>query len=146
MTAHPRLRTRGTPRHAVREDERVRVLMYGPEAARERWIEDLDGGAASIQIGHTVAGVICALIDDPPPRPQVLVIDLDHLTPAEVMELHQIRDQGWCGTLVTAGPVSKSLLVSLRIEFVLTETETLSQIVQGIDHAKATRRIPLITG
>ena len=146
MTVHPRVCTRGTPGHVLREEERVHVLLYGPEATCETWIAELHGEMVTVQIGHTVPGVISSLLDDPPPRPQVLVIDLEALTPAEVMELHQIREQGWCGTLVCTGQVSKSLLVSLRIEVVLSAPESLADVVRGIDHAKPTRRIPLISG
>lgn len=121
-------------------------MLFGPEAACERWLADLEGSNASVQIGRTVAGVISALVDDPPPRPQLLVLDLDALTPGELMELHSLRDLGWTGMLVVEGQVPRSLAVSLRIEYVLSDTDTLRGAVASVDHAKATRRIPLITG
>jgi hypothetical protein len=98
-----------------------------------------------IQTGRGIAHVIAALVVDPAPRPQILVIDFDALHPAEILELHTIRDQGWCGTIFALGKVPVALRKSLRIEQVLdTQRENaLRSAVGDVGFDAQTRRLPI---
>lgn len=141
---HPRIRGRGTPQHAPAPGELARVILFGSEARCAGWIEELAGGPISVQIARTVAHILAALIDDPPPRPQVLIAEFDALTPGEIMELHGLREQGWFGTLILAGDVPGALRSSLKVEHVLGPREHVRDVVGALDHAKQTRRIARI--
>jgi hypothetical protein len=59
------------------------------------------------------------LVEETGPRPQILVIDLDALTAGELFHVHQIREHGWCGTIVALGQVPPSLRASLKIARVI---------------------------
>jgi hypothetical protein len=94
----------------------ARVLTYVPDDERAQWVErEIANANGVMQIARTVAQVTAALVDDPAPRPQVLVIDLDAVSPAELFELHRIRDQGWCGTIVALGRAPSALRTSLKL-------------------------------
>lgn len=97
------------------------MIVYAPDPERIRWIDDeLAGAGAVVQLARSVDQVVSALVDDPPPRPQVLVIDLDALTPVELIRLHTVREQGWCGKLVAFGRVPLALRRSLAVGRVVT--------------------------
>jgi hypothetical protein len=135
---HPRIVFgRGTTR--VVSKSAVRAVVYAPAADRAAWIEqELVPEDISIQMGRGIADVISALLDEPAPRPQILVIDFDALPAAEILELHTIRDQGWCGTIFALGK-------SLRIEQVLdTHRENaLRAAVGDVGFDAKTRRLPI---
>lgn len=83
---------------------------------RRRWVEaELSRGRCSVQTARSVAQVVAALIEDPPPRPQVLVIDLDTLSGGDLFHVHQIRERGWCGSIIALGTVPASLKMSLKV-------------------------------
>lgn len=110
---HPRAIARGTQKPAVTA---ARVIVYSPIEAHVQWAEaEAARAGAVIQLARTVGQVVAALVDDPPPRPQILVIDLDALSPGELMQLHQVREQGWCGVIVALGRVPAALRGSLKI-------------------------------
>src|SRR5687768_15261699 len=110
---HPRTLARGTKRPAT---PRVRAIVYSPIEERTRWIEtELARSDTLLQVARSVAHVVSALVEDPAPRPQILVIDLDALTPGEILDLHAIREHGWTGTVVALGRVPASLRASLGV-------------------------------
>jgi len=118
---HPRVRlhTRGMERPASTRP-RIRVLVYAPSETHAVWIEaELADEAVLVQLGHSVAQVVSALVEDPPPRPQVLIADFDALDGGEIMHLHLLREQGWFGRIVALGDVPSSLRTSLSIEHLL---------------------------
>jgi hypothetical protein len=113
MIAHPRTFSRGTK---PPDPSRVRALVYAPRPERMEWIEsELSRANAGRQVASGIAGIVAALVDDPAPRPQILVVDLDSLTAVEILELHAIRERGWTGTVVALGRVGPSLRRSLRV-------------------------------
>jgi hypothetical protein len=84
---------------------------------RLSWIEEeLRGKPVLLQIGFSVAQVVSALVEDPPPRPQVLVADFDDMGPGELMHLHVLREQGWFGRIIAIGDLPAALMSSLAIE------------------------------
>lgn len=92
------------------------MIVYSPIEDRQRWVEnELSDGNATIQLARSVAHVVAALVEDPAPRPQLLVIDIDALSAGELFHLHQIRERGWFGAVVALGSVPVSLRVSLGI-------------------------------
>jgi hypothetical protein len=98
----------------------VHAIVYSPTAERGRWVEhELARGGTTVQHAAGVKDVVSALIDDTGPRPQILVIDLDALSAGELFHLHQIREAGWCGTIVALGMIPPSLRVSLKINRVI---------------------------
>ena len=145
MNPHPRIVfAKGTSRvkHAVR------AVVYAPTAPRAAWIEsELAHEDILIQTGRGITEVIAALVDDPPPRPQILVIDFDAIGPGEILELHTIRDQGWCGTIFAIGKVPVGIRKSLRIEQVLGKLvdNSLRGAVAEVGFDAQTRRLPIFT-
>jgi hypothetical protein len=124
----------------------VCAVVYAPESERATWItKELEREDISIQTTRGVSEVIAALIDEPAPRPQILVIDFDALHPAELLELHTVRDQGWCGTIFALGKVPVGLRKSLRIEQVIdTQRENaLRNAVGDVGFDAKTRRLPI---
>jgi hypothetical protein len=144
MAVHPRVHTRGTePNVAL-----VRVLVHAPFSARAPWIEaELAHRSIVTQIGFSVSQVVSALVEDPPPRPQILVIDFDELTPGDIMHLHVLREQGWFGRIIALGNVPPSLRTSLVIERVLSAplaNNSLRDAVSSNGFIAATVEIPVL--
>jgi hypothetical protein len=123
----------------------VRAIVYAPEENRSEWIErELAREEIMIQTSRNITDVIAALVDDPPPRPQILVVDIDALHPAEVLELHKVREQGWTGTIFALGKVNPELRKSLRIDQVLMLVDnSLRVAISEIGFDAQTRRLPI---
>lgn len=148
--AHATVRTvraRGT-RDAIAPGEKLCALMFAPEPTRAAWIESELARAPTsitIQVGRRVRTVVSALVRDPPPRPHVLIVDFDAVSPAELLELHAIRHEGWSGRLIGLGAVPIALISSLEIDHVLSAPlvrDSLLDCVAGTGHAAATVPIP----
>lgn len=141
-------------------DGPIRCLIFAPEPNRARWVEDeLTQGNSqvlesseprpkiSIQLGRRVRTVVYALTKDPPPRPQVLIVDFDAISPGELFELHAVRHEGWTGRLIGLGDVPPDLVKSLEVDQVFTAPfvrDTLLDAVAGTTHAAVTTLIPVI--
>ncbi len=92
------------------------VVIYSPEAYIQQWMEqELVETGVSIQIAKRVEGVLAALITDPPPRPQVLVVDVDATKLAQLSRLVDIRCAGWRGRIIGIGDRRVDLLLDHRI-------------------------------
>lgn len=148
---HPAVRSvraRGTRRDAVVPGEQIRTMMFAPEASRAAWIEGELSRAPisiSIQVGRRVRTVVSALVRDPPPRPHVLIVDFDAISPAELLELHAIRHEGWSGRLIGLGHVPPDLRASLEVDQVIPAPlvrDSLLDCVAGTGHAASTVPIP----
>ena len=80
------------------------VLIYSPEAYMLQWMEqELAETGVGIQVAKKLDHVLAALIHDPPPRPQVLVVDIDSTRSVELAQIAEIRAGGWRGRLVGLG-------------------------------------------
>jgi hypothetical protein len=80
------------------------VLIYSPEAYLRQWMEvELVETGATVQVAKSMDGVLAALIYDPPPRPQVLVIDVDCTRAAELARLEGVYAGGWRGRVIGIG-------------------------------------------
>ena len=149
MPPHPRIRARGTPLE-VPIGAVTRALVYLPDTFRETWIEsELALMKIMVQKARNVDELVYALIDDPPPRPQILFTDLGAMTPAELLHLHEIRHQGWFGTVFAIGDVSLLLRSSLRVERVLhapLSRDLIRSALLGRSHAQMTTPIRRVTG
>lgn len=143
--AHPRLHTRG---ERVSDGELVRVLVYAPSQARSTWIEsELQDRAVMVQIGFSVEHVVSALVEDPPPRPQILIADFDCVSPLELMRLHVLREQGWFGRIVALGTVPNALRLSLAIEHVLGAPyvrDALRDVITNAGFVTETTKLPVL--
>jgi hypothetical protein len=114
--SHPRLRARGT----LPERSKVLALVYSPCKERAAWIErEVFAARGVIQVGRSIPMLIAALTDESSRRPQILVVDIDGLSPGELMHLHTIRELGWFGTLIALGHVPNDLKISLQIDKVI---------------------------
>lgn len=127
----------------------IRVLVHAPAPGRATWIEaELTHRAIMVQLGLSLSQVVSALIDDPPPRPQILVVDFDAIPPAAVMDLHILRTQGWFGRILAIGDVQPSLCASLTIDTVLSgplaQGSLRRQIVADTSAIVVTSRMPVI--
>jgi len=148
---HPRVQARGTRRDdIVVPGEQIRTMVFAPEATRASWIEsELSRAPISItiQVGRKVRTVVSALVRDPEPRPQVLIVDFDAVSPGELLELHTVREEGWAGRLIGLGTVTPELMNSLGVDHVLAPPlvrDSLLDIVAGTRHAATTVAMPLI--
>lgn len=146
----PRTRTRGTPRDEIQPGEQIRALIFANELTRAQWIEsELSRAPISItiQVARKVRTVVSALLRDPPPRPQVLIVDFDAVTAGELLELHSIRHDGWGGRLIGLGSIPPALCASLGVDHVFQAPfvrDSLLDCVAGTKHAAVTIAIPLV--
>jgi len=147
----PRARAiRGTPQAELTPSEQIRTMVFALEPIRAKWIEGELARApvtVTIQIGRRVRTIVAALVRDPPPRPEVLIVDFDAISPAELLELHAIRQEGWFGRLIGLGKVPPALCTSLGVDHVLKlplVRDSLLDCVAGTRHAAVTEAIPVI--
>jgi hypothetical protein len=128
----------------------VRALVYTNDDAQRRWLEaGLAQLGVEMELSRNVAELVCTLIDNPPPRPQLLFIDFSVLTPGELLHLHTIREHGWFGTVIALGKVSLALRQSLVIDKMLEATGSLTALrnaVANVSHGAQTIRVPRING
>lgn len=129
------------------EPDGVRVLVYAHDA-NLAWVErELIHTRALVQIARTMRDLVAALVEDPPPRPQVLIADFDDMRAAELLELHTLRDRGWFGSVLAIGDVSLALTRSLRIERTFSAPlppNALRSMLTTMDHERQTVRMPRI--
>jgi hypothetical protein len=148
---HPRVWPRGTENTPIKDDALVAVF-YAPDEPIAAWVEEeLEQEGARIQVARSMSGLVQALVHDPTPHPHVLIIDVDALTPAELMELHAIRHMGWFGSIIALGHTPADLRRSLCIEQVLRPpylANHLRDAFSALRSPPATKRIPMmrITG
>jgi hypothetical protein len=125
-----------------------RVLIFTTDEALSAWIEaELDGLDLTRQLARSVRDAVAALIEDPPPRPQIMVADFDSMSAADVLHLHAIRDGGWFGSMIAIGSVGADLRSSLNIDHVLERpltTEMLRNSVKQIGLDRATTKMPTL--
>ena len=139
--SHPRVQARGPRADAPK----VRVIAYSSSPDRMNWIEK-ELSSTFLTIARSISAVIGALIEDPAPRPAVLVIDLDPLSAGEILELHAIREGGWTGAIIGLGKVPPSLRHSLNIETTLRfplVDDALHDAVAEIRFDAKTTRLPV---
>jgi hypothetical protein len=144
MAPHPRLRrTRDLPSR----EPGLRVLAFAPGSEIEDWIiSEISRVDAFVQIERNVENVIAALIEDPPPRPAIVVIDFDRMDAGAMLQLHAIRDQGWCGVIIGMGMIPIPLRSSLGIERVVGLPATdgdLAKAIDAVGFSAQTVRIPV---
>ena len=128
----------------------VRALVHVLDPERIEWVEaELADERITLQITRSVAQLVSALVDDPPPRAQILVVDFDALTPADLVHLHQIRERGWFGAIVALGQVPGSLRSSLSIAHVLVpplRRNSLRNTISRTGIALPTTKMPRVDG
>jgi hypothetical protein len=128
--------------------EQIRVLVFAPGSRRATWIEtELAGTSILVQIGYSVSQVVSALVEDPPPRPQILVADFDDISPGDLLHLHVLREQGWFGRIIALGDVPEELCSSLMIECVIATPlrDALRDVVTSSTFVAATTKMPVLS-
>ena len=144
---HPNILARGTRTTTRQKDPAVRVIVFALSEQRATWIDsELERCDALVQIARSVEQIIGALVDDPPPRPQVLVVDLDSISPGDLLYMHLIRERGWCGRIIGLGTAPQALRASLGIERMLNTPfvrDSLSDAINEIGFHATTKKIPL---
>jgi hypothetical protein len=156
---HPRLWARGTSRGTflaesapapapILAERALIAVVYAPAAGVGNWIEsELARDSAMVQTARSMRGLIKALVEDPSPSPNLLIVDLDALSPADLMELHSIRHLGWFGTILALGHVPAALRDSLTIAQTLSPPYVQYQLHDAIIELRTpapTVRIPVI--
>jgi len=145
MAGHPNVRSR-TPQDA---DLTVRVLVLAGDATLE-WIEEeFAGQPITWQVARSVPQAVSALVEDPPPRATILVCDFDAVDAAQTMQLHQIRERGWFGTVIGLGRVPDPLRTSLAIGMVIAPPYRKNMLRNAVSRAGiglATTKIPTVDG
>jgi hypothetical protein len=128
----------------------TRALCYLPDAFQHALVEDELGLLRiSVQSARSVEQLVSALVEDPPPRPQILFADVASMSPAELLHLHAIREEGWFGRVFAIGDVSLLLRSSLRIEYVLQlplSRSLLRSALVGTSHDQMTTQIRRVNG
>ncbi|HEY0479052.1 MAG TPA: hypothetical protein VGD37_16150 [Kofleriaceae bacterium] len=126
----------------------ARVLVYAPSQARATWVEsELQHDDVMLQIAFSIDHVVSALVEDPPPRPQILVADFDDINPAEVLHLHVLREQGWFGRIIALGSLPVALRISLQVECVLdtpVARDALRDVITSNGFAAKTTKLPVL--
>ncbi len=147
MSAHPRLRARATARIAICDADPVRALVLAP--AHETWVRaELAGTGLRTRFVQSVHDVVMALVEAPPPRPQILIIDFAALSAGELLHLHSIREQGWFGNVIAIGRIPLSVRTSLGIERAVAVGPYKLRPIAALEgqHAVHTLRLPKISG
>jgi hypothetical protein len=112
---HPNTRTRSP------SDNNTRILVLVPDVT-VTWIEqEVAEQPITLQIARNVGHAVSALVEDPPPRATIFVVDFDAIGAAELLELHSIRERGWFGAVIGLGKVPAELKASLAIGHVLAQ-------------------------
>jgi hypothetical protein len=146
--APARIRARGTPSETPATEDKLRTLIFAREPNRAGWIEgELQRAPVTIQVARRVRTVVAALTKDPPPRPDLLIVDFDAISAGELFELHAVRHDGWTGRLIGIGNVPEELRVSLGIREVLNPPLARDQLldcVAGTRHAVVTLACPIL--
>jgi hypothetical protein len=145
--AHPHLFTRA----ASSRQESLRAVVYvqAPEllANVEKALELTN---IIVQNARSIDELVAALIEDPPPRPQLLISDFDSLTAAEVMQLHTLRSRGWFGRIFALGRCPLALRSSLGVDRVFSHPVPAHHIRTALDpetHSGPTMRFArVVTG
>lgn len=122
------------------------MLVYAPRraAALEAAIADK---TVLVQISFSVDHVVSALVEDPPPRPQILIADFDDLGAGEIMHLHVLREQGWFGRIIALGDLPPALRASLDIERVVAAPlarDVLRDVIRNAGFAGPTTKLPVL--
>ena len=154
---HPRLLARGTDRpanasddagHKLLGDAQLVAVIYVPAAQVAKWVEnELDRDGAVLQTARSLPQLMRALVEDPTTRPNVLVVDLDAISPGELLELHSIRERGWFGTIVGLGKVPEPLRLSLGVDHAIAPPfvrDQLRDAIVALREPVATQPIPII--
>ncbi|NVB85704.1 MAG: hypothetical protein HOV81_45490 [Kofleriaceae bacterium] len=127
----------------------MRAIAYAPDPEHQAWVEEeLARLRITLQVSRSVKDLVAALVEDPPPRPQLLFADFSAMTPAEILHLHSIREQGWFGSVFALGEAPLALCQSMRIERILTTPLSRASLLDGLagaSHATQTIRIKAIT-
>ncbi len=128
----------------------IRALVYVVDSARAAWVEEeLVDEPITLQIARNVTQAVSALVDDPPPRAQILILDVDSIAPVDLLQLHQIRERGWFGAIIAIGQVPAALRSSLSIAHVLIpplRRFALRNTVTRAGVALPTTRMPRVDG
>lgn len=144
MPPHPRVHMRDAPRRGLPS---LRVLAYAPGSEREDWIvSEISRVDALTQVARSLDNVIAALVEDPPPCPAVLVVDFDRMDAGEMLQLHTIRERGWCGVIIGLGAIPIPLRCSLGIECVIglpAEEGAVALAIETAGFTSQTVRIPV---
>jgi len=142
MPSHPRARDRRT------QQLLGRVIAFAKDPTLTRWIEqELSGQQLAVEVVNTVREMLDALIHRDPPHAQIVVVDFDAMTPAEVLELHGIRD-AWFGAVIGVGTVTEELRTSLNVERVLDRSlrpGVLRTAVAAVGLDRATTKMTKLT-
>jgi len=126
-------------RKAAPTGDVIRAMVFAPDPKLVGWIEaELTRRGVTWQIARSIEHVVAGLVEDPPPRAQVLVADFGPMSPIDVLQMHAIRDRGWFGIIIGLGDVSADLRSSLRIETVLGPPYVDNTLADVIGAAKLT--------
>ena len=114
-------RDRAPRRRAGRSHKHALILTA--DSRVQRWVEyELFGERVTTQFVDTLVEVVTTLTLTPPPWPQLLIVDVAALSPAEIDLLGTIRAAGWPGGVIAVGDPPPEMRRSLAIDRVLSNT------------------------
>jgi hypothetical protein len=124
----------------------TRIAIYARNAVARKWIEtELADQPCEREVAETIRELVYALVAEGLQRPQALVADFDGMSPADVLELHSIRERGWFGSIVALGAVTRELRTSLSVEHVIERPfkgGELRKVIARIGLDRATTKMP----
>jgi hypothetical protein len=127
----------------------IRAVALVGDPLRAGWFSgELAAVRVVLQVARSVEQAVAALVDDPPPRAQLLFADFDALSPVDVVRLHGIRTRGWFGVVFAFGHVAPELVTSLRIARVFPSDVTGAVVREAVVKAaidRPTTRIRTVT-
>lgn len=122
----------------------VRLVGYVPTEGTRRWIEEeIDGLSCTLHLAPSVAATFQALRETVTRR--ALIIDVDALTSADLVELRILRKGLAGGTFIALGHVRQQLRASLRITHAIMipfGSEALRFIVSELERRRDTIELP----
>lgn len=124
----------------------MRALVFAPE--HETWIKsELAGTRLELDIAVSIKQVVRLLTEEPPPRPQLLIVDFNSMNAAELLHLHSIREEGWFGAIVALGRIPASLRKSLNVERTVDIGPYKLRPIASLagQHVQHTMRMPKLT-
>ena len=122
--------------------ERIACIARDPGLAK--WVrEELTHPRYSLEIVDDTAALVSTLTTGAPPFPQVLIVDLDELSPTEILGLHSLRDGGWFGAIIAIGVAPAELRASLAIEYAVPPFRPglLSRTLRELGLSRSTTRM-----
>jgi hypothetical protein len=124
------------------------VIVYATNPGIRRWIEEELAGENYEVIAAPMFVDATNALRGPEVLRQLVVVDLEALSPEEIAELQRVRDQGWNGRLVGLGD-AREFSRGLRLTHAIPRplgSESLRAYVSELEQNRDTMKLPKLGG